>query len=899
MTDDVTPMLRQYYELKRQCGDALVMFRLGDFFELFGEDAKIAAQVLEITLTGRDAGRAGRLPMCGVPHHAVQSYAARLVAAGYKVALCDQMEDPRLAKGIVRREIVRIITPGTASAVEEGDPRMHRYLAAVATRSGAWGLAYTDAATGEFSATEVRGQGAVDKLCDELRRLTPAEILLPASGMGEDGRVQGEYAPLASLATAPPAPVFTPLDDYLFAPEEAERRLCEHFGTASLGAFGCEGYPLAIAASGGVLSYLQTTQRAALTHLTKLVSYSVEETMSLDPATRRSLELCENQRDGSRRGTVLWMLDRTKTAMGGRLLRAWIERPLKQVAAIEERLAAVAELVQEGSRRRDLRQALEGVYDLERLSGRVGLGIANGRDLVALARSLTGVLPIKERCLACQTPLLQELGEGLDPLPDLADLLGRALVDEPPVGLQEGGLIRPGYAAELDELRQLAKDGKAWIAGLEAREREVTGIKSLKVGFNKVFGYYLEVTRPNLSLVPKDRYERKQTLVNAERFVTPELKEYEAKVLGAEEKMAALEYELFLQVREAVARATPRLQETARRLATVDVLASLAEVAAQHGYCRPTVTEGDALRVVEGRHPVVERTLPSGAFVPNDVELDADRRFLLVTGPNMAGKSTYLRQVALIVLLAQMGSFVPAKEAEIGVVDRVFTRVGAADDLAAGQSTFMVEMTELAHILHHATRRSLIILDEVGRGTSTFDGLAIAWAVTEYIHDPARLGAKTLFATHYHELTRLEGELPGLRNVSVAVKRSGEDVVFLRRIVPGGADESYGIEVAKLAGLPRPVLQRARRVLADLERLNAPGTKRAARAASQAPATETQLPLFAPPAWTLLRRLSEVETATLTPLAALNLLDELGREARAALAETDAGRKQAAAGGER
>ncbi|HHW14425.1 MAG TPA: DNA mismatch repair protein MutS, partial [Firmicutes bacterium] len=624
--------------------------------------------------------------------------------------------------------------------------------------------------------------------------------------------------------------------------------------------------------------------------------YSVDEAMTLDPATRRSLELCENQRDGGRRGTLLWVLDRTVTAMGGRLLRECLQRPLKEVEAINRRLEAVAELVQDGSRRQGLRQALQGVYDLERLLGRVGLGVANGRDLVALGRSLAFVPLAKDVCLACRAPLLREIGEGLDPLPDLADLLSRALVDEPPAGLQEGGLIRPGYSAELDELRRAATDGKEWIAGLEAREREATGIKSLKVGFNKVFGYYLEVTRPNLSLVPKERYERRQTLVNAERFVTPELKQYEAAVLGAEEKMAALEYELFLQVREAVAQAAPRLQQTARFLATADVLASLAEVAVLQGYCRPTVTEGEALRIVEGRHPVVERTLPSGAFVPNDLHLDGEKRFLLVTGPNMAGKSTYLRQTALIVLLAQIGSFVPAREAEIGVVDRVFTRVGAADDLAAGQSTFMVEMTELAHILLHATRRSLIILDEVGRGTSTFDGLAIAWAVTEYIHDPARLGAKTLFATHYHELTRLEAELPGLHNVSVAVKRSGEDVVFLRRIVPGGADESYGIEVAKLAGLPRPVLQRARAVLAELERLNAPGSRRLPRPARRPPAAETQLPLFGSSAWAVLRRLSEVEIITTSPLDALNLLAGLAEEARKALEEGGAGLRQAAAG---
>ncbi|MDI6871625.1 MAG: DNA mismatch repair protein MutS [Bacillota bacterium] len=892
-------MLKQYYELKRECGDALVLFRLGDFFELFGEDARVAARILEITLTGRDAGRAGRIPMCGVPYHAVQGYAAKLVAAGYKVALCDQIEDPKLAKGIVRRAVVRIITPGTAFDLDNGDGRGNRYLAAVVTRAGAWGLAYADVSTGEFATTELRGDRAESRLRDELRRLNPAELLVPESGATDDhpAVLQREYARL--VRPGEPGPAVTPLEEATFSPEAAGRVLRQHFGTVSLAGFGCEGLPLAIGASGALLAYLQRTQRAALTHLTRLVTYSVEESMTLDPATRRSLELCEAQRDGSRKGTLLWVLDHTVTAMGGRLLRDWLQRPLKGVEPINRRLEAVEDLVRDGTRRRLLRQALQKVYDLERLLGRVGLGVANGRDLVALGRSLAEVPAVKDLCLAAGSALLREVGEQLDPLTDLAGLLQRALVDDPPVGIKEGGLIRPGYCAELDQLREAATSGKDWIAGLEAKEREATGIKSLKVGFNKVFGYYIEVTRPNLPLVPAGRYERKQTLVNAERFVTPELKEYEALVLGAEEKMAGLEYDLFVEVRDAVAERAAQLQATARLLATVDVLASLAEAAVAGGYCRPTVSEGEALRIVEGRHPVVERTLPSGAFVPNDTNLDADHRFLLVTGPNMAGKSTYLRQVALIVLMAQIGSFVPAKAAEIGLVDRIFTRVGAADDLAGGQSTFMVEMTEVANILHHATRRSLIILDEVGRGTSTFDGLAIAWAVTEYIHDPGRLGAKTLFATHYHELTRLEGRLPGLRNVSVAVRREGENVVFLHRIIPGGADESYGIEVAKLAGLPRPLLRRAREVLDRLEWETGPalGQGTAApvgrprpgrgrrRERSVVPPVQPQLSLFGEASHDLLRRLGELDVTTTTPLDALNLLAELVAEARRALGE--------------
>jgi DNA mismatch repair protein MutS len=877
-------MLKQYYEVKRECGDALVLFRLGDFFELFGDDARVAADLLEITLTGRDAGRAGRIPMCGVPYHAVQGYVAKLVAAGYKVALCDQIEDPKLAKGIVRRAVVRIITPGTAFDLEHGDGRTNRYLAALVTRGGAWGLAYADVSTGEFATTELRGEGVESRLRDELRRLSPAELLVPERGASAatPAALQGEYARLARPGELEPA--VTPLEESFFSPQTTGEALRRHFGTVSLAGFGCDNLPLAIAASGALLTYLQKTQRTELTHLTHLVTYSLEEAMALDPATRRNLELCEAPRNEGRKGTLLGVLDQTVTAMGGRLLKDWVQRPLRQVEPINRRLDAIEELVQDGTRRRLLRQALQKVSDLERLAGRVGLGVANGRDLVALSRSLLGVPTVKDLCSAAQSALLRQAGEGLDPLEELAGLLQRALVDDPPPGLKEGGLIRPGYSAELDRLREAAAGGRDWIAGLEAKEREATGIKSLKVGFNRVFGYYLEVTRPNLALVPEGRYDRKQTLVNAERFATPELKEYEALVLGAEEKIAGLEYDLFLALREAVAQRSARLQATARLLATVDALNALAEAAVARDYCRPVVADGEVLRIVEGRHPVVERCLPSGAFVPNDTELDADHRFLLVTGPNMAGKSTYLRQVALIVLLAQIGSFVPARRAEIGLVDRVFTRIGAADDLAGGQSTFMVEMTEVANIIHHATRRSLVILDEVGRGTSTFDGLAIAWAVTEYLHDPARVGAKTLFATHYHELTRLERQLPGLSNVSVAVAREGDDIVFLHRIVPGGADESYGIEVARLAGLPHPLLRRAREVLRRLE-----GQTKA----SPPPA---QLPLFDLRPQNLLRRLSRLDVTATTPLAALNLLAGLVDEARRVLGEAAAGEGEAAAG---
>ncbi|MGE5507975.1 MAG: DNA mismatch repair protein MutS [Chitinophagales bacterium] len=896
MADELTPMLQQYFEVKRECGDAIVLFRLGDFFEMFGADAELAAPLLEITLTGREAGRAGRIPMCGVPHHAVLGYAAKLVAAGYKVALCDQVEDPRFAKGIVKREVTRILTPGTAIELDAGEGRSKRYLASLVTRGGAWGLAYVEVATGEFGTTELSGEEAGARLRHELLRLAPAEVLVPqgVAGAGETGPLKGEYAGVwpEGLAAA-----ITPLDEEAFRPETAAHLLKEHFGTVSLAGFGCEGRPLATAAAGGALKYLYDTQRTALSHLTRLSTYAVDSTMVLDPATRRSLELTEAQRDGGRRGTLLGVLDRTVTALGGRLLSDWVQRPLKEVAPIRCRLDAVEELVGERATRRRLREALKEVYDLERLVGRVGLGVANGRDLVALGRSLAGLPKLKAELQPGRCALLRETFASLDPLEDLADLLSRALVDEPPAGVREGGLIRPGYSAELDELRQAASGGKEWIAGLEARERQETGIKSLKVGFNRVFGYYLEVSKANLHLVPEGRYLRKQTLVGAERFVTPELKEYEALVLGAEEKMNGLEYELFLQLRQAVAERAARIQATARLVALVDVLAALAEVAAANGYVRPEVDEGDTIRIEEGRHPVVEQNLPSGAFVPNDAHLDADRRFLLITGPNMAGKSTYLRQVALIVLMAQIGSFVPARAARIGLVDRVFTRVGAADDLAAGQSTFMVEMIEVANILHHATRRSLIILDEVGRGTSTFDGLAIAWALTEYLVEPGLVGAKTLFATHYHELIHLEGRLPGLCNLSVAVKKEGDEVIFLRRIVPGGADESYGIEVARLAGLPRPLLGRAREILAELDRSDGRGGRAFPRrkaagegqrglAARLAP-EPAQLALFSA-GREVLQRLIEIDLESTTPLAALNLLASLAKEARIALGESEA-----------
>lgn len=833
VSEQLTPMLQQYYAVKEQYRDAIVLFRLGDFYEMFDTDARVASKVLEITLTSRDAGKAERIPMCGVPCHAVEGYIAQLLAGGFKVAICDQVEDPKLAKGVVKREVTRVITPGTVIEQASLEEKKNNYLAAVSSDlHGNFGLAYADVSTGVFATTEIRGVRALERLVNEFVRLQPSECLWPAGQKRGDepaetaGTVSDEAdAVLSALTRVLPRLFVTRYESQAFTRERAYRRLTRHLGTVSLEGFGCESLPLAVGAAGALLAYLEETQKTNLSHINRLTTYTTDQFMTLDIATRRNLELTQTIRDGNRKGSLLWVLDRTVTSMGGRMLRDWVERPLVDPAAIQQRLNAVDTLVGDILFREELRELLAAVYDLERLVSRVTYGVANGRDLIAL-RDSCAVLPrIKEALRMANAsaaggvkdPLLGRLEESLDALLDIAELLQAAIADNPPISVREGNLIKAGYHAEVDQLREASTSGKRWIAELEAKEREATGIKSLKVGFNKVFGYYIEVTNANRSLIP-DRYIRKQTLANAERFITPDLKEYENRILGAEERLVELEYQLFVEVRQTVAKAAPRIQQTAGVLAQLDVLAALAAVAVANGYVRPVVDDSEAIRIVEGRHPVVEKMMQDGLFVPNDCFLDhGENQFLLITGPNMAGKSTFMRQVALIVLLAQIGSFVPASEARIGVVDRVFTRVGAADDLATGQSTFMVEMNEVANILNNATRKSLVILDEIGRGTSTFDGLSIAWAVTEYLHDPARVGAKTLFATHYHELTDMVERLPHARNFSVAVEEEGESIVFLRRIVPGGTDRSYGIEVARLAGLPAEILQRAKEILGELE----------------------------------------------------------------------------------
>ncbi|WXJ94808.1 DNA mismatch repair protein MutS [Neomoorella carbonis] len=790
----LTPMMEQYRQIKSQYPDSILFFRLGDFYEMFYEDAEVVSRELDLVLTSRGGKEAA--PMCGVPYHAADSYLARLIAKGYKVAICEQMEDPRQAKGLVRREVIRVVTPGTIIDEKALPAKGNNYLAAIVGEGGSFGLAWADASTGEFQFTLCPG---LEELLDELVRLMPAEYLLPPELAADSSfcrRLQ-LYTRGVITSWAPAA-----------GPADARQALGEHFGKEKLSQM--ELPPAAALAAAMVLSFLKATQHSSLAHLDAPTPAAATSRMVLDQATRRNLELVACGREEKREGSLLWVLDKTVTAMGARTLRRWLDQPLLDVKAIKARQEAVAELVDGFILRQELREALQAVRDLERLAGRVAYGTAGGRDLQSLRGSLAVVPEVMELLAGVRAGLLLAIRDQMDPLTELVDLLGRAIVDDPPLSVHEGGIIRPGYNAEVDRLRQAAEHGREWIAALEAEERERTGIKSLKVGYNRVFGYYIEVTRPNLPQVPAD-YERKQTLANAERFVTRRLQELERQVLGAEERLVQLEYELFQALRDEVLQVLPRIQRTARALGVLDALLSLATVAVDHNYTCPQVDTGMVIQIEQGRHPVVELVETHGSFVPNDTYLDQEQRVHIITGPNMAGKSTYIRQVALIVLMAQIGSFVPARRARIGVVDRIFTRVGAADDLFAGQSTFMVEMQEVANILRHATRRSLVILDEVGRGTSTADGLSIARAVTEYLHDV--VGARTLFATHYHELVTLAGQLAGVKNYCVAVREEGEDITFLRTIVPGSTDKSYGIHVARLAGLPAAVLKRAQELL--------------------------------------------------------------------------------------
>ena len=858
-----TPMMRQYMAFKKQHQDALLLFRMGDFYELFHEDAKTAARVLGIALTSREKGE-DAVPMAGFPCHSADNYIKRLIEDGHRVAVCDQVQDPSEASGLVERDVTRVITRGTLTEEDILDGRSNNYLAAVCEGGSGYGLAWVDLSTGSFEVEDV----PEESLGDSLRRIRPAECILPEPESAEEE----EHPALIELGSEC---LVTRRPPWEFSREDGRRRLNEHFGTASLDGFGCEGLGPAIGAAGAVLNYVEETQRGAVNHITSISAFRSNEYLVLDHTTQRSLELVETMRSTGQDGSLLSVLDSTHTSPGARLLRRWILTPLKDKTAIEDRLDAVQEMVGSSPLRRQMTDHLHNIYDVERLTTKVSTGRANARDLIALRSSLEQLPSLCEVLEETDSARLQDLRGRLDSVPEVSGLIGCAIVEEPPTALTEGGLIRDGYNAELDELRQIAREGKNWIAEFESREAERSDISSLKVGFNKVFGYYIEVTNAHKDKVP-EHYTRKQTLKNSERYITPELKEWESKVLSADDRAKELEYELFNDVRDEVAEYTVRLQKTAEAIAALDVLLSLATVSAQRGYVRPEIEEDTRLHIEDGRHPVLEQIMEE-QFVPNGVEMDGDaRKLMIVTGPNMAGKSVYIRQIALLVLMAQMGCFVPAKKVSIGVVDRVFTRVGASDVQARGQSTFMVEMVEVANILNNATPRSLIILDEVGRGTSTFDGVSIAWATAEHIHE--EVGARTLFATHYHELAQLANTLDGVENLNVAVREWQGEIIFLHRIVKGHADQSYGIHVAKLAGVPKNVVGRARDILEHLEK-NAIGPD---DQPTFAPEREDvpqpkhmQMPLFKPLEAEVREKLLELDPNELTPIEALQTLSEL------------------------
>lgn len=856
-----TPMMRQYLEIKSQYPDAILFFRLGDFYEMFLDDAVTAAKVLDIALTSRNKGAEDQIPLCGIPYHSAQPYLSRLVAAGHKVAICEQVEDPRTAKGIVRREVVRLVTPGTVLEPELLSADRNSYLLAISRGARQrYGLASLDLSTGQFRVTSAQHPEEVRR---ELLAIEARELLV----------AEGERATLATcLALAPEQMAsLATLPDGVFTAEEGAARLNACYGTSDLTVFGCADDEAAIAAAGAVLYYVEQTQKGQAAHLRPLTCYRIQDSMVLDEATRRNLELTQTLSGAQRKGSLLGALDRTLTAMGGRLLRQWLLRPLLDCQAIDARLDFIAQAIDQPRQRQQLRELLRTINDLERLLSRISMGSASARDLVALRNSCQPLPPLRQLCGELAGTLAARLHQQIDPLEDLAGLLARALADEPPAGLRDGGLIRDGYDQPLDELRQISRDGKGFIARLERQERERSGIASLKVRYNRVFGYYIDVPKTQLAKVPAD-YQRKQTLANSERYFTPELKDYEDRVLGAEEAIAEREYQLFEELRQQIGAARQRIQATAEGLAALDVLLALADVAHERNYCRPRLHEGARLEIIAGRHPVVELLTGSDPFVSNDVLLDTDsHQLLMVTGPNMAGKSTFMRQVALITLMAQMGSFVPAQQAEIGLVDRIFTRVGASDNLARGQSTFMVEMSETAYILNHATPRSLILLDEIGRGTSTFDGISIAWAVAEYLHDNPQLAAKTLFATHYHELTDLSRTRKGIENFNIAVRQWQDQIVFLRTIVPGPASHSYGIQVAQLAGLPQPVIRRAKEILANLERGEYSDEGLPLLAQSQK--FDRKAP--AAPVDPLRQRLRQLDINRMTPLEALSCIHEL------------------------
>ena len=872
----LSPMMQHYMETKKEYPDCVLFYRLGDFYEMFFDDALTVSKELEITLTGKDCGLSERAPMCGVPFHALDSYLYRLVQKGYKVAIAEQMEDPRQAKGLVKREVIRVVTPGTITSSQVLDETKNNYLMGIVYMDGIYGISTADISTGDFMVTEVDSDR---ELFDEINKFSPSEIICNnafyMSGVDMD-ELKNRYQVVISA-----------LDSRFFGEESCRRILMEHFKVGALVGLGLEDYATGIIAAGAVMQYIYETQKSTLEHITTITPYSTGQYMVIDTSTRRNLELVETMREKQKRGTLLWVLDKTKTAMGARLLRACIEQPLIHRDEIIKRQNAVEELNMNYISREEICEYLNPIYDLERLIGRISYKTANPRDLIAFRSSLE-MLPYIKRILGeFNSELLAELGRELDPLQDIFQLIGDAIVEDPPITVREGGIIKDGYNQEADKLRHAKTEGKNWLAELEAKEKEKTGIKTLKVKFNKVFGYYFEVTNSFKDQVP-DYYIRKQTLTNAERFTTDELKQLEDIIMGAEEKLVSLEYDLFCEVRDKIGAEVIRIQKTAKSIAGIDVFCSLSVVATRRNYVKPSINDKGVIQIKNGRHPVVEQMMRDDMFVANDTFLDNGKnRLSVITGPNMAGKSTYMRQVALIVLMAQLGSFVPAQEADIGICDRIFTRVGASDDLASGQSTFMVEMTEVANILRNATRNSLLVLDEIGRGTSTFDGLSIAWAVIEHISNSKLLGAKTLFATHYHELTELEGTIAGVKNYCIAVKEQGDDIVFLRKIVRGGADKSYGIQVAKLAGVPDSVIARAKKIAEELS--DADITARAKEIA-EISSNITQHKAVPKPDEVdlqqlsffdtvkdddIIRELDSLELSTMTPLDAMNTLYRL------------------------
>lgn len=866
-------MMQHYLKTKEEYKDCILFYRLGDFYEMFFDDALTVTKELEITLTGKDCGLEERAPMCGVPFHAAENYINRLIAKGYKVAICEQMEDPKTAKGMVKREVIRVVTPGTNLNATGIDDAKNNYLMSIVYMENHFGICIADVSTGECYVTEVdKGR----KLVDEINKYTPSEIIcnqaLMVSGIDVD-----DLKNRMNIAVYP-------LDSWYFDDELCHKTLMEHFHVMSIEGLGLGDYETSILAAGALFIYLKETQKSNLEHMSRITPYVTDNFMLIDSSSRRNLELVETLREKQKRGSLLWVLDKTKTAMGARMMRSFVEQPLVDVEEIEKRQDAIEELNNKPMIRDEIREYLQPVYDLERLISRISYHSANPRDLLAFRSSLEMLPHIRLLLKECSGSALQEIYEDMDALEDLCELITAAIVDDPPLAMKEGGIIRDGYNQDVDNYRNAKTEGKNWLADLETEEREKTGIRNLRIKYNKVFGYYLEVTNSFKEMVP-DYYTRKQTLTNAERYITPKLKELEDMILGAEDKLYSLEYVLFAQVRDKVAAEVERIQKTARAVARLDVFASLSLVASRNNYVRPTVNSRGVIDIRGGRHPVVEKMIPNDMFIANDVKLDnGENRIAVITGPNMAGKSTYMRQVALIVLMAQIGSFVPAQKAKIGIVDRIFTRVGASDDLASGQSTFMVEMTEVANILRNATKNSLLILDEIGRGTSTFDGLSIAWAVIEHIASPKILGAKTLFATHYHELTELEGKIPGVNNYCIAVKERGDDIVFLRKIVKGGADKSYGIQVAKLAGVPDSVIDRAKELVEELvdaditERVRdlaaVPKTKK--KAVHYDEVDLEQMSLFdTVKDDDILQELKDIDVGNLTPIDALNTIYRL------------------------